>query len=494
MSPFAPLANVAATLAENIVVSLLSNIRYGRLTIHTSSATYDLPPSQIQEDLLEDRTSRELAASIHVRNVNFFLRVLLSGDLGFAESYMFGEVDIDPEDLVRLFLIVIRNRDAVSSLERSPLTKIFEIPKRVLARVASPLTQLVALTATGISNILADAQANISAHYDLGNDMFQGFLSKDMTYSCAIFSTLDADLNTPSSNLLLHTPSKDGEEEINTGASSPTVLDSDDEDQGKSEDELYDAQMRKLRHIMHKADIRPGQRVLEIGSGWGSLSLMITQTIPGAVVDTLTLSTQQAEYVRARIEELSSVDEHADCVKDMSLADRLRVHLMDYRSMPPEWKGAFDRVVSVEMVEAVGQEYLETYFAAIDWALKKDNGVAVVQGITIPEARYEEYVKRQDFIQKWGRLVVDSISNIGPHYARTLREWRRNFEAGFGRGNIIEEALKKAYPDIMNGVEGDAAIEVFKRKWIYYFIYCEAGFTTRIIGGELLNTGALCLE
>ena len=87
------------------VTSLLSNIRYGRLTIHTSSATYDLPPSQIQKDLLEDRTSRELAASIHVRNVNFFLRVLLSGDLGFAESYMFGEVDIDPEDLVRLFLV-----------------------------------------------------------------------------------------------------------------------------------------------------------------------------------------------------------------------------------------------------------------------------------------------------------------------------------------------------------------------------------------------------
>ena len=87
------------------VISLLSNIRYGRLTIRTSTATYMLPPSRAQKDLLEDRASRELAATVHVRNANFFLRVLLSGDLGFAESYMFGEIDMDPEDLVRLFLV-----------------------------------------------------------------------------------------------------------------------------------------------------------------------------------------------------------------------------------------------------------------------------------------------------------------------------------------------------------------------------------------------------
>ena len=176
-------------------------------------------------------------------------------------------------------------------------------------------------------------------------------MSRDMTYSCAIFPTLDADLGMSVSSLALHSSSNDGEEEVNTGASSPTLLGSDDGHQGKNEDdELHDAQVRKLRHIIQKADIRPGQRVLEIGSGWGALSLMITQTIPGTVVDTLTLSNQQAEYVRARVEELSSIDEEAVPLKEI-----LRVHLMDYRSMPQEWKGAFDRVISVEMVEAVGK-------------------------------------------------------------------------------------------------------------------------------------------
>ena len=129
--------------------------------------------------------------------------------------------------------------------------------------------------------------------------------------------------------------------------------------------------MRKLRHIIRKADIRPGHKVriqapqtfvrepnltrsiapvllqvLEIGSGWGSMSLLITSTIPGTTVDTLTLSTQQAELARKR-------------AAAAGLSDRIRVHLMDYRNMPPEWEGAFDRVVSVEMVEAVGREYME---------------------------------------------------------------------------------------------------------------------------------------
>ncbi len=143
------------------------------------------------------------------------------------------------------------------------------------------------------------------------------------------------------------------------------------EAEAEAESPLEAAQYRKLHHIIRKADIRPGHRVrilrfahwsdaadtyhlprawheqvLEIGSGWGSMSLLITSTIPGTTVDTLTLSTQQAELARQR-------------AADAGLSDRIRVHLMDYRDMPAEWEGAFDRLISVEMVEAVGKEYME---------------------------------------------------------------------------------------------------------------------------------------
>ena len=195
----------------------------------------------------------------------------------------------------------------------------------------------------------------------------QGFLSRDMTYSCAIFSSLDADLETPST-------SRPSEPELTTGASTPTIVSTDDEHDDNEDktrrDELYSAQMRKLRHIIRKADIKPGHRILEIGSGWGSLSLIITQSIPGTTVDTLTLSAQQAEYVQDKLTKalahgcsLCALD--PVCAHDMAagasqeMSKRIRVHLMDYRAMPAEWKGSFDRVVSVEMVEAVGREFLE---------------------------------------------------------------------------------------------------------------------------------------
>lgn len=188
---------------------------------------------------------------------------------------------------------------------------------------------------------------------------------------------------------------------------------------------------------------------------------------------------------------------------------RVRVHYMDYRRMPAEWAGTFDRVVSVEMVEAVGQEWLETYWKQIEWALKGGSGAGVVQGITIPEARFEDYVQDTDFIRKWifpggflptltllvdalargsrGRLVVERVENIGPHYARTLRVWRASFERAF-EAEIVP-ALQKRYPDTMGeGVEGaEEAIEMFRRKWVYYFSYCEAGFASRSLGDHIVT-------
>ena len=139
-------------------------------------------------------------------------------------------------------------------------------------------------------------------------------------------------------------------------------------------DDLNTAQMRKVRHIISKAQIKPGHRVLEIGSGWGTLAITIVRTIPGTQVDSLTLSIAQRELAIERI-------------KKEGLEDKIRIHLMDYRSMPESWKGSFDRLVSVEMMEAVGREYMDTFWERMTWAMKPKSAVGVVQCITLPEAR-----------------------------------------------------------------------------------------------------------
>ncbi|KAI1790184.1 cyclopropane-fatty-acyl-phospholipid synthase [Ganoderma leucocontextum] len=488
------------TLAEKAATGLLCNITNGTLIIHTPGHTYTFGE---RED--DSRTPHGPVARLTVRNPNFWLRLCAMGDLGFSEAYMYGEIDC--EDLVKVFLVFLANRAQLSAIDNSLFT-----------RLMGNLPEL-GLTAR-ILNTVTNARKNISAHYDISNSMFMGFLSKDMTYSCAIFPDLDGDICDPTPSSLDSSP-KEGQTPSPTGASTPETLaesehgdvfkefslnvlglfSHDGEAQHPHDPEAHDpleaAQFRKLRHIIRKADIRPGHRVLEIGSGWGSMSLLITSTIPGTTVDTLTLSTQQGELARSR-------------AAAAGLSDRIRVHLMDYRNMPPEWEGAFDRLVSVEMVEAVGKEYMEMYWSKINWALNKETGVGVVQGITIPEARFEQYMREVDFIRKWlifpggflptltflvdtltkgsqGKLVVDSVSNIGPHYSRTLREWRTRFEARFE--DAIVPALKAEYPGVMDADDASAReeVEVFKRKWIYYYCYCEVGFTTRRLGDHIIT-------
>jgi cyclopropane-fatty-acyl-phospholipid synthase len=138
-------------------------------------------------------------------------------------------------------------------------------------------------------------------------------------------------------------------------------------------DTLADAQERKLANLVARAKISRGHRVIEIGSGWGSLAFHIVRNVPDTQVDTITLSDNQFAHVRAEAERLG-------------FSDRVRAHLVDYREMPREWEGLFDRVVSIEMVEHVGPENMESYWAAIDRVLKKDTGAGAIQVITIPES------------------------------------------------------------------------------------------------------------
>jgi len=193
-----------------------------------------------------------------------------------------------------------------------------------------------------------------------------------MTYSCAIFTDLDGDM-------------KDGVADRGewSGAQSLKPLGPESypgavsshltpNDALPFEDELHEGQLRKLNHIIRKAKILPGHRVLEIGSGWGSFAILVAQTIEGTTVETITLSDQQHALAMQR-------------VKAAGLEDRINVHLMDYRNMPEEWENAFDRFVSIEMMEHVGAAFFEKYWSVVDWALKKKKGVGVVQVITIPE-------------------------------------------------------------------------------------------------------------
>ncbi|MCB0359358.1 MAG: class I SAM-dependent methyltransferase, partial [Bdellovibrionales bacterium] len=269
-------------------------------------------------------------------------------------------------------------------------------------------------------NNRSGSKANIASHYDLSNDLFSLFLDPSMTYSSAVYQS--------------------------------------------EEQPLADAQRNKLRQLISKAGITEHDHVLEIGSGWGSFAIEAARET-GCRVTTITLSEKQAREARERI-------------RAAGLEQQISVLLCDYRDVT----GAFDKIVSIEMLEAVGKEYFGEFFAACE-RLLKPNGVLVVQVITMPEQRYARYCRSSDFIQKYifpgahipslealtaaaakrSNFIVEDLENIGVHYARTLREWHETF---------IEkkDAVKELGFD-----------DKFFRAWRYYFSYCEAGFATRIL-------------
>ncbi len=259
---------------------------------------------------------------------------------------------------------------------------------------------------------------NIQAHYDLGNDFFELFLDPTMNYSCGLF----------------------------------------DRAQGSTET-MERASVRKMDQICRKLGLREGQSLLEIGTGWGAMAVHAAKNY-GVQVTTTTISKRQYERAVQRVAEAG-------------LQDRVTVLLQDYRDLT----GLYDRIVSVEMIEAVGHEYLETYFGVCGRLLKPD-GAMLLQGITMPDHRYEAYRRSVDFIQRYVfpgsclpsvTAICDAVSrssdlrpahleDITPHYAETLRRWRTSLF------DNIEQVRALGYS------------ESFIRLWEYYLCYCEAGF------------------
>ena len=263
-----------------------------------------------------------------------------------------------------------------------------------------------------------NSKKNISDHYDLGNQMFSLFLDPTMAYSSALYS--------------------------------------------KSDQDLHSAQLNKLHTILKKAQVQHGDSVLEIGCGWGELSAIAAKEY-GASVTGITLSTEQASIASQKM-------------KERGIDSQVQIQIRDYRDV----QGEYDKVVSVEMIEAVGKEYLGSFFKTIDRVLSP-NGICVLQVIAYPDCYYKEYLGRQDWIQKHifpgshlpslaslteamsknSNLVIDHIENRAIDYSITLREWRTIFNTK------RDELLAAGYDDR------------FQRAWNFYLASCEAEFETR---------------
>lgn len=335
-----------------------------------------------------------------VRPRAFFARLGTDSKIGFGEAYMAGDWTTgDDTDLADL-LTPFASR--MATIVPVPLQKF-----RVFVDKKLPYHQ---------RNSVNGSRKNIEAHYDLSNELFTQFLDPSMSYSSAWF---------------------------------------------EGDETLEQAQMRKIDAILNDARVTEGTRMLEIGSGWGALAVRAAQR--GAKVTTITISTEQAAFARKRFAE-AGVD--------------VDLQLIDYR----EVTGQYDAIVSVEMIEAVGEEFWPTYFSTIDKLLAPGGRVAI-QAITMDHHRYLATRNSYGWIQKYifpggllpsltaidqvlsehTTLAVTNQRPLGRHYARTLRQWRDNFNANWSTINA-------------QGFD-----ETFRRMWEFYLAYCEAGFTTGYI-------------
>ncbi|RYX94591.1 MAG: methyltransferase domain-containing protein [Comamonadaceae bacterium] len=345
------------------------------------------------------------SASLTLRNWNVCSAALKSGDIGFAESYIAG--DWTTPSLTDLLKVFISNRQDVEDVIYGSWAG------RLLYRVKHLLNR----------NSKANSRKNIHAHYDLGNAFYELWLDDTMNYSSAWF---EGDLDKP----------------------------------------MREAQHAKVRRALRMAGVREGDRVLEIGCGWGALAEMGTTEF-GASVTGVTLSTEQLAFARERMARFTAGGSGA------AVANKAELRLQDYRDIDD---APFDAICSIEMVEAVGREYWPQYFQTVA-RLLKPGGKACVQSIVIDDALFERYIGSTDFIQQYifpggclpcpkefrrearaaGLEVVDEFG-FGADYAETLRRWRDKFLAE------KQQVLQLGFD------------ERFIRIWEFYLAYCEAAF------------------
>ncbi len=345
---------------------------------------------------------------IRIHDERGVISMFLGGETGAGEAYMDGLWS--SPDLAALLKLAARNRDALA-LTVGWWRGIAQIPRIINHRLRR--------------NTIRQASRNIRRHYDLGNDFYRLFLDETMTYSSAVFED--------------------------------------------PEQTLADAQRAKYRAIAEGAGLRPGMRVLEIGSGWGGFALYAAGEL-GCDVTSITISPAQHALANERIEAAG-------------LADRARVEIQDYRAI----EGTYDAIVSIEMLEAVGHEYFPAFFAACDRALVA-GGRLSLQTITFPDANYEAQRRSANWIQTYifpggllpslavierataqTSLLITGSRDIAASYARTLATWRASFHAR------LDEVRAMGFD------------ERFIRMWDYYLAISEAGFATGITQDQQLT-------
>jgi cyclopropane-fatty-acyl-phospholipid synthase len=336
------------------------------------------------------------AAQMTLHSYGFASKLINNGDIGIAEAYLRG--DWDTPDLTQFLYLFCVNHELIQSmLANKPLVRFVQVVQHWFNR-----------------NTKRQARRNIYAHYDIGNAFYSAWLDPSMTYSSALYED-----DTP---------------------------------------DLTAAQNNKYRRLAEAIDLRPGQKVLEIGCGWGGFAEFAAKTFNAKVVG-LTISKEQRDFAQKRIQAAG-------------LNDNVEIRLQDYR----DERDRYDRIASIEMIEAVGEEFWPKYFSQVRDRLLP-GGLAGIQAITIQDSMFQSYRREVDFIQRYvfpgGMLPSPQVLKafgerfgvpvireriFGQDYAKTLATWRNNFRA--------------AWPNLKPlGFD-----ERFRRLWEYYLAYCEAGF------------------
>jgi cyclopropane-fatty-acyl-phospholipid synthase len=342
-----------------------------------------------------------LHGQMEIHDARAYAMCVKGGSIGAAEAYVQGFWSTP--DLTKLIQVFARCQDEFDKIEA--YTSWIQSAKHWISHRTN-------------RNSVKQAKKNILAHYDLGNELYSRFLDEEMVYSSAIYAH-----------------------------------------QSQS---LEQAQLNKFDTICQRLELTEDDHLVEIGTGWGGLAIHAAQNY-GCKVTTTTISEQQHDYVKARLEKLQ-------------LTDRVTLLKKDYRLL----EGQYDKLVSIEMIEAVGKEYFHQFFKKCN-ALVKSGGKLLIQSITIADQRYESYSKNVDFIQKYifpggclpsitvlsqhltkhTDMVTESIHDIGLDYAKTLNEWHRRFELNWA------EIKQHGYD------------EAFRRLWRFYLNYCEGAFLER---------------
>ncbi|AQP98512.1 class I SAM-dependent methyltransferase [Pseudoalteromonas sp. SG45-5] len=379
-----------ANLYKKLVIRAFSSIKTGQIVLDDNN-----------ERTVFGDISSDFKVTVTVNDRAMYKAFALSGSVGAGEAYILGHWSCD--NLTRFIEIFAINEKQLDEFEKK---------FAFLSNIAHRFNHIKN------KNSESGSKKNIVAHYDLGNDLYESFLSKEMLYSSAVY------------------PSKEAT--------------------------LEEAQQYKLKRICEQVELQHGDSVIEIGTGWGAFAIYAATNFD-CHVTTTTISDEQHDYVAKK-------------VKELGLDSKITLLKLDYRLL----KGKYDKLVSIEMIEAVGHDYLPSFFTQCG-ELLKDNGAMLIQAITIGDQRYKHYLKNSDFIQQYifpggclpslnemseqiknnTDMVIHTVNDIGAHYARTLADWRTRFI--------------QSWPDL----DRSKFDERFYRLWLFYFAYCEGAFRTR---------------